>query len=191
MHVSGPARSRWRHNYSYCCVAHHSWSAINLMRIVWIIKLERSRRTAAIVAVRAPAVHGVSSRWLFRLKEIQGKAKKHKENQRAKSKKSSKIRNIENLQYTFKPSIKCPEETLSNFELHPASEQTQKIHAHANNLVQKTTISLTYRCGCAWSTFSWSPKQTQKWQNREIYKICKNPWLQKQNQMLVSQSKKL
>ena len=31
------------------------------MRIVWIIKLERSRRTAAIVAVRAPAVHGVSS----------------------------------------------------------------------------------------------------------------------------------
>ena len=46
-------------------------------------------------------------------------------------------------------------------------------------------------CGCAWSTFSWSPKQTQKWQNREIYKFCKNPWLQKQNQMLVSQSKKL
>ena len=31
------------------------------MRIVWIIKLERSQRTAAIVAVRAPAVHGVSS----------------------------------------------------------------------------------------------------------------------------------
>ena len=33
------------------------------MRIVWIIKLERSRRTAAIVAVRAPAVHGVSSKY--------------------------------------------------------------------------------------------------------------------------------
>ena len=31
------------------------------MRIVWIIKLERSQRTAAIVAVRAPAEHGVSS----------------------------------------------------------------------------------------------------------------------------------
>ena len=65
LYVSGPARSRWRHNYSYCCVAHHSWSAINLMRIVWIIKLERSRRTAAIVAVRAPAEHGVSS--IFRM----------------------------------------------------------------------------------------------------------------------------
>ena len=37
------------------------------MRIVWIIKLERSQRTAAIVAVRAPAVHGVSSYYfLFR-----------------------------------------------------------------------------------------------------------------------------
>ena len=35
------------------------------MRIVWIIKLERSRRTAAIVAVRAPAVHGVSSYLVF------------------------------------------------------------------------------------------------------------------------------
>ena len=32
------------------------------MIIVGIIKLERSRRTAAIVAVRAPAVHGVSSK---------------------------------------------------------------------------------------------------------------------------------
>ena len=31
------------------------------MRIVWIIELERSQRTAAIVAVRAPAEHGVSS----------------------------------------------------------------------------------------------------------------------------------
>ena len=30
------------------------------MRIVWIIKLRQSQRTAAIVAVRAPAVHGVS-----------------------------------------------------------------------------------------------------------------------------------
>ena len=61
-------------------------------------------------------------------------------------------------------------------------------------LVDPCTYELPVQClhcGCAWSTFSWSPKQTQKWQNREIYKFCKNPWLQKQNQMLVSQSKKL
>ena len=44
---------RWRHNYSRCCAAHHSCSAINLSRIVW-----DGRRLAA---VRAPAEHGVSS----------------------------------------------------------------------------------------------------------------------------------
>ena len=42
MHVSELARSRWRHNYSYYCVACHSWSATNLMRKVWIIELERT-----------------------------------------------------------------------------------------------------------------------------------------------------